>query len=309
MRGGLILTGFCALLGTSAAALDLAIPGNATLNAQAVSNPDSYDLPVGPYADGNLPVENVEGHVRKQSWRIAQASITTLQVIRALETQLAAAGYVPVLSCGGQACGGFDFRFNTDVMAAPDMYVDLFDFRFLSARGTGGDAVSVFVSKVAGVGYVQIIHATPDGGGAKLTVGSNPTNTAETGGETASVIEVLTGQGHVILKDLDFATGSAALGEGPHASLRVLAEYLLADQNRRIALVGHTDLVGSLADNVKLSKERAGSVLSRLVEEYGVPRRQLDAEGIGYLSPLAPNDTRAGRETNRRVEAVLLRAK
>ncbi len=226
-----------------------------------------------------------------------------------MEAQLDAAGYVPVLTCGGQTCGGFDFRFGTDVMAAPDMYVDLFDFRFLSARGADGDAVSVFVSKVASVGYVQIIHATPDGGGAKLTVGSTPAETTQTGGETASVIDALTGQGHVILKDLDFATGSAALGEGPHASLGMLAEYLLADQNRRIVLVGHTDLVGSLADNVRLSKERAGSVMARLVEEYGVPRVQLDAEGIGYLSPLAPNDTREGREINRRVEAVLLRAK
>ena len=213
------------------------------------------------------------------------------------------------LNCGGQTCGGFDFRFGTDVMAAPDMYVDLFDFRFLSARGAAGDVVSVFVSMAAGVGYVQIIHATPDGGGAALQVKTNPPVKATAPVQTGSVIDTLTGQGHVILKDLDFATGSAALGQGPHASLEALAEYLLADQDLRIALVGHTDLVGSLPDNVRLSKARAGSVLARLVEEYGVPRAQLDAEGVGYLSPLAPNDTRAGREINRRVEAVLLTVK
>ncbi len=309
MRLRLILAGFWALVATSAAALDLSIPGNAVLNAREVTSPDSYDLPVGAYSNGVLPVETIEGHVQKQSWRTQQSGLTTLQILRSVEEQLTTAGYVPILNCSGQTCGGFDFRFSTDVMSAPEMYVDLFDFRFLSARGAAGDAVSVFVSKVAGIGYVQIIHATPDGGGAKLTVKTNTSDGAGAPAETSSVIDALTGQGHVILTDLDFATGSAALGEGPHASLETLAEFLLADENRRIALVGHTDLVGSLADNVKLSKERAGSVLLRLVEEYGVPRVQLDADGVGYLSPLAPNDTREGREINRRVEAVLLTVK
>ena len=49
-------------------------------------------------------------------------------------------------------------------------------------------------------------------------------------------------------------------------------------------------------------------MLARLTGEYGVSRVQLEAEGVGYLSPLAPNSTRMGREINRRVEAVLLRA-
>ena len=47
-------------------------------------------------------------------------------------------------------------------------------------------------------------------------------------------------------------------------------------------------------------------MLERLVSAHGVPRAQLDAEGMGYLSPIAPNLDAAGREANRRVEAVLL---
>ena len=74
----------------------------------------------------------------------------------------------------------------------------------------------------------------------------------------------------------------------------------------RIALVGHTDAVGALDGNIALSKRRAASVLERMVSAHGVPRERMDAEGMGYLSPVAPNTTPEGREANRRVEVILL---
>ena len=50
---------------------------------------------------------------------------------------------------------------------------------------------------------------------------------------------------------------------------------------------------------------RAGSVLERLVSAHGVSRRQLDAQGMGYLAPIASNLTPQGREANRRVEVII----
>ena len=44
------------------------------------------------------------------------------------------------------------------------------------------------------------------------------------------------------------------------------------------------------------------------MSRYEVPRAQMESNGMGYLSPVAPNTTEAGREANRRVEAVLLNA-
>ena len=295
-------------------ALDLELPGNSRLTGEVLRNPDSYMLPVAPFADGLLPVVEVEGRVSQQAWRVEQPNLTTLQMIRPLREQLSGVGYDIILDCGGQECGGFDFRFNTRVMAAPDMYVDLFDFRFLSARKFGADEgaaenfVSVFVSQSGGAGYVQIIHVAPDGDPDQLSIGAKPAAPVAAVGHSEPVVKDLTVQGHVILRDLDFEIGSATLGRRHYASLEALASYLLADDDRRIALVGHTDRVGSLDDNIALSRQRAVSVLNRLVDAYDVPRDQMDAEGVGYLSPIAPNRTAEGREANRRVEAVLLDA-
>ena len=74
----------------------------------------------------------------------------------------------------------------------------------------------------------------------------------------------------------------------------------------RVALVGHTDAQGSLDANIALSKRRAQAVADRLVAGHGVARAQLQAEGMGWLAPVATNLTPEGREANRRVEAVVL---
>jgi outer membrane protein OmpA-like peptidoglycan-associated protein len=84
-----------------------------------------------------------------------------------------------------------------------------------------------------------------------------------------------------------------------------LADYLAAQPDLSVALVGHTDASGSLDGNIVISKRRAGSVLERLVSDYGVARRQLDAQGMGYLSPIASNQTQEGRDANRRVEVIV----
>jgi OOP family OmpA-OmpF porin len=72
-----------------------------------------------------------------------------------------------------------------------------------------------------------------------------------------------------------------------------------------VALVGHTDALGSLAGNTDLSRARAVSVRERLIAEYAVPAAQLTAEGVGYLAPRATNQTEDGRARNRRVEAIV----
>ncbi len=293
-------------------ALELNLPGTSILSGEVVRDPDSYSLPIGPYADGKLPVRQVEGRVVQRAWRVEAQEMTTLQVIRPIREQLEKAGFEIVFDCGGSDCGGFDFRFNTKVMPAPKMYVDLFDFRYLAGemkRGqrVGREFVSVIVSRAGGVGYVQMIHVTPEGGPASETALPPPdVSDAPEPDTDQPLAQALQMRGHVILGDLEFNTGSASLSEGRFATLEALAGYLLADKSRRVALVGHTDAVGALQDNIALSKRRAASVLERLVADYGVPRAQLEAEGMGYLAPIAPNLTEAGREKNRRVEAVLL---
>jgi OOP family OmpA-OmpF porin len=288
-----------------APALDLVLPGNSSLTGEVERDPDRYKMPIGPYADGILPVRVVEGSVLQRAWRIEAQEMTTLQMIRPIREQLEKAGFDILFECGGLDCGGFDFRFNTKVMPAPSMYVDLFDFHYLAGEIPGREFISVIVSHAGAAGYVQIIHVTPEGApAAELGIAPPPDGLEPEA--NLPLVQGLQTRGHVILRDLEFNTGAASLREGRFETLEALAGYLLADKSRRVALVGHTDAVGALENNIALSKRRAASVLERLVAEYGVPRAQLEAEGMGYLAPIAPNLTEVGREKNRRVEAVLL---
>ena len=97
-----------------------------------------------------------------------------------------------------------------------------------------------------------------------------------------------------------------ALGKGPFASVQSLADFLLAHPDISVAVVGHTDSVGSQDINIALSRQRAAAVRQRLIDAYDVDPAQVQAEGMGYLAPVASNLTAEGRELNRRVEAVLL---
>lgn len=295
-----------------AASPELSMPGAAVLTREIVEEAGSYRLPVGPFRDGMIRTLRIEGRIVQQAWRIEAQGMTTLQILAPLREQLVAAGFNVLYDCAAPECGGFDFRFDTRVMAAPDMFVDLLDYRFLSARREGadgsGDYASLLVSRSGARGYVQVIHT----GDAQINVlqpePAEAVPMPAPGGAPADqpLDQALLRQGHVIFSDLEFETGSAALGQGPFASLRALAAFLAEDTGRRVALVGHTDSVGGLEPNTELSRARASAVMTRLIETHGVRPDQLEARGVGYLAPIATNRTATGREANRRVEAVLL---
>ena len=93
--------------------------------------------------------------------------------------------------------------------------------------------------------------------------------------------------------------------EREYGSLKDLAAFLEEVPDGTLVLVGHTDTVGDLETNIRLSKRRAEAVRTRLIGSFNVDPRRVQAEGNGYLSPVASNLTEAGREANRRVEAIL----
>ncbi len=301
------------LVPSGVAAQDIRLPGNAVEQVNLSTAPDSYRIATGPW-DGTLPVLMAEGVVTKTAWRISGAGLTTLQVLRPLREQIAQAGFQPIYSCEAETCGGFDFRFAIDVLPPPAMQVDIGDFRYLSAKKETPDGVfffSLLVSRTGEGSYVQVVQISPETATAAIVESAGralrPTSdlTADLTAAPANLTEALDTIGRAVLEDLAFATGSAQLTDAPSASLRELAEYLLSQPDLTVALVGHTDSSGSLDGNISLSKRRAGSVLERLATEYAVPRRQLEAQGMGYLAPIANNRSEEGREKNRRVEVII----
>lgn len=294
-----------ALAGSAApaAAQQLELPGNAVMTREATDADGAHALPTGPWHDGALPTREVTGHLTRQAWRVDGATRNTQELTDTLAAQLETAGFTPLFRCADAACGGFDFRFAQPVLPPPEMFVDLFDYRYLAARkpGADGDAfVTLLISRSGSDAYVQITRIAPQEEPGDMAAA------ATEGTAVTPLAEALTAQGHAVLRDLDFATGADTLGPGPFASLGALAAFLKADETRRVALVGHTDTVGGMAANLALSGRRARAVKQRLIEAHGVPAARLEAEGIAYLAPTAPNATEAGREANRRVEAVLL---
>jgi len=99
-----------------------------------------------------------------------------------------------------------------------------------------------------------------------------------------------------------------------HADLRadaraaldeLLAKLKSANRVSRVAVVGHTDSVGTVAYNQKLSERRAASAKRYLVA-HGIDAAEIDARGEGELNPSHPNDTPANRQKNRRVDIEFL---
>jgi outer membrane protein OmpA-like peptidoglycan-associated protein len=72
----------------------------------------------------------------------------------------------------------------------------------------------------------------------------------------------------------------------------------------QVMVEGHTDSVGSASRNLRLSQARADAVRVYMVGK-GVSPERLTATGFGKERPIESNQTKAGRELNRRVEFTI----
>jgi OOP family OmpA-OmpF porin len=102
-----------------------------------------------------------------------------------------------------------------------------------------------------------------------------------------------------------FGLESADLSDGGMATLGRIAGQVQSGDFLEVQ--GYTDATGDDAYNIALSQRRAGAVQRYLVAQ-NVPLFRIEMVGLGEANPAAGNDTREGREQNRRVEVRLLRA-
>ncbi|MGH1434668.1 MAG: OmpA family protein [Lewinella sp.] len=106
-------------------------------------------------------------------------------------------------------------------------------------------------------------------------------------------------------KNIQFETNSSNLKIDAFGELNKLIAFLEDHPDKEIRIEGHTDNVGTSADNQKLSSDRANAVLEYLVEK-AIARDRLMAVGKGDTVPIATNANEEGRRINRRVEIVIL---
>jgi outer membrane protein OmpA-like peptidoglycan-associated protein len=108
-----------------------------------------------------------------------------------------------------------------------------------------------------------------------------------------------------VLENVEFDFGKATLRPQSYQTLDDLVDYLKRKPDQRIEIGGHTDNVGSDAKNLKLSLERANSIVGYLTAK-GVDSSRLEAKGYGAEEPIEENDTEEGRQKNRRTEVKIL---
>lgn len=105
----------------------------------------------------------------------------------------------------------------------------------------------------------------------------------------------------VTLQNIFFATGESEILQQSYNELMNLKALLTSNPDIHIELRGHTDNLGTMEYNQKLSEARAKAVVDYLVDK-GIDRKRFSWVGYGKSKPIADNATAEGRQKNRRVE-------
>lgn len=155
---------------------------------------------------------------------------------------------------------------------------------------------------------VKIIHrcesaASTAAGGTKTSASPNAARGPEGGG--AQVLErALAERGRAEVYSIFFSFNSDAIREESNPTIAEIAAVLAKHPAWALSIEGHTDSVGSVEDNLDLSRRRAAAVKQALVGQHGVSPGRLAIAGYGESRPRDTNDTLEGRARNRRVELV-----
>ena len=99
--------------------------------------------------------------------------------------------------------------------------------------------------------------------------------------------------------NIQFATNSFRLPPAGHIELDKLIQVLTENPSLKVEISGHTDTIGKPEDNLKLSTNRARSIVDYLVSK-GIDISRLSFKGYGATKPVADNNTEEGRAKNRR---------
>lgn len=107
--------------------------------------------------------------------------------------------------------------------------------------------------------------------------------------------------------NIHFELNSFDVKQDSIADILSFGYFMNEHKASRARIEGHTDATGSAGYNQLLSQKRAQAVADLIVSEANVDASRLTAVGKGESTPVASNDTKAGRAENRRTEAHIIK--
>lgn len=251
---------------------------------------DEIKIQAAAFKEGKASDERrLEGRLTRIAYRTNEGP-SIAEVFRNFENQVTSAGYQTLLKCETDECGGIPFTESLHILSVPMMWVDGFNYRYLSAQKEK-TFLEVLVSENNGRVFAEL-------------------NVIETAGlenkmvNAAEMAKGLGDAGHIALYGIYFDTDKADLKPESRPTLDEIAKLLRSQPDLKVYIVGHTDNQGGYDYNLQLSRRRAEAVVLDLAKSYGVGRARLSSAGVGFLSPIGSNANEAGRALNRRVELV-----
>lgn len=109
----------------------------------------------------------------------------------------------------------------------------------------------------------------------------------------------------ITLDNIYFATSDSSVTADSDPEIKNMVDFLTFNPGLKVEIAGHTDNSGTEEANARLSQGRANAVVRALVAK-GIPAERLTAKGYGSSQPIAPNDTPANKQLNRRTEFRVL---
>ncbi len=214
---------------------------------------------------------------------------------RNFEKRLAEQGYSEVFTCDSKVDNKLcsrDLSYGVKRLPSPRMVVDSFTFTYSLWQSPAPSQISIalLTSQNNGRTYLQASIIEAEELAFQMV-------------DAKQISDGLSAEGRIALYGIQFDTDSAVIKSESAETLAALVTFLQSAPEADVLVVGHTDNQGSLEYNIDLSKRRAAAVRAHLVET-GVDGGRLLADGVGFLSPVAPNLTAEGRALNRRVEIV-----
>jgi OmpA-OmpF porin, OOP family len=158
------------------------------------------------------------------------------------------------------------------------------------------------IEKNKGVTYVSV-EAFNDGRDYTLIIVENKPMEDEVTIDAASLNKGISETGKIAVYGIYFNTGKADIKPESKPTIDEIVKMLKQNSKLKLFVVGHTDTDGSLESNMKLSSDRAASVVKVLVEN-GIQAARLKSGGVGPYCPVESNHSESGKAKNRRVELV-----